>query len=142
MVEFRHGYHHGSRGGFWYQHPFYCHTSVYIDNSGDIYIGKGVSISRGVQIYTHEHHHDCMTIEDDVQSNRVRISGLRIDDDVYIGANTIITANVNRIGKGAVIGAGSVVTKEVPPYEIWAGNPAHFIKNRKINYNTEAVSHG
>ena len=51
-------------------------------------------------------------------------------DNVFIGAKTIITKPVT-IGQGAVIGAGSVVTKDIPPYEIWAGVPARFIK--KIN---------
>ena len=43
--------------------------------------------------------------------------------------NTIICNSV-RIGKGAIVGAGSVVTKDIPPYQVWAGNPAHFIKER------------
>lgn len=34
------------------------------------------------------------------------------------------------IGKGAIIGAGSVVTKDIPPYQVWAGNPARYIKDR------------
>lgn len=44
-----------------------------------------------------------------------------------MGAHTIILKGVH-IGKGAVIGAGSVVTKNIPENEIWAGNPAKFIK--------------
>ena len=46
-----------------------------------------------------------------------------IEDDVWIGRRAIIMGGVT-IGKGAVIGAGSVVTKDVPPYCVAAGNPA------------------
>ena len=54
-----------------------------------------------------------------------------IDDDVWIGAESIIGAGL-KIGQGAVIGAGSVVTKDVPAGELWIGNPARFI--RKIDF--------
>ncbi|MBP7508929.1 MAG: hypothetical protein KA807_14020 [Prolixibacteraceae bacterium] len=52
-----------------------------------------------------------------------------IEDDVWIGANAIILCGVH-IGKGSVIGAGSIVTKDVPPYSISVGNPAKTIKMR------------
>lgn len=52
-----------------------------------------------------------------------------IGNDVWIGARCLIKGGVS-IGTGAVIGMGSVVTHNIPPYEIWAGNPAHFIKKR------------
>lgn len=52
-----------------------------------------------------------------------------IGNDVWIGENTLIKAGV-RIGNGTVIGMGSVVTKSIGDYEIWAGNPAKFIKKR------------
>ncbi len=52
-----------------------------------------------------------------------------IGNDVWIGANAIILPGVN-IGDGAVIGAGTVVTKDVPPYAIVGGNPARVIKYR------------
>lgn len=52
-----------------------------------------------------------------------------VDDDVWIGARSIILKGVS-IGKGAVIGAGAVVTKNVPPYAVIAGNPAKIIKYR------------
>jgi len=52
---------------------------------------------------------------------------IEIEDDVFIGANSIILKGVS-IGARSVIGAGAVVTKDVPKEEIWAGNPAKFIK--------------
>ena len=52
-----------------------------------------------------------------------------IKNDVWIGSNSLVKAGVT-IENGAVIGMGSVVTKNIPPYEIWAGNPARFIRKR------------
>ena len=52
-----------------------------------------------------------------------------IGNDVWLGIRTIVRGGVS-IADGAVIGAGSVVTKDVGPYEIWAGNPARFIRKR------------
>lgn len=52
-----------------------------------------------------------------------------IGHDVWIGGNCLIKGGV-RIADGAVIGMGSVVTKDVGPYEIWAGNPAKLIRKR------------
>lgn len=52
-----------------------------------------------------------------------------IGNDVWLGIRTIVLGGVH-IADGAVIGAGSVVTKDVGPYEIWAGNPARFIRKR------------
>lgn len=52
-----------------------------------------------------------------------------IGNDVWIGDRVMVKAGLN-IGDGVVIGMGSVVTKSIPSYEIWAGNPAKFIKKR------------
>jgi acetyltransferase-like isoleucine patch superfamily enzyme len=56
-----------------------------------------------------------------------------IADNVFIGGFSIILKG-SKIGKGAIIGAGSVVSGEIPEGEIWAGNPAKFIK--KVNFNS------
>jgi len=53
-----------------------------------------------------------------------------IEDDVWIASNSVITANT-KIGKGSVIAAGSVVTKNVKPYSVAGGVPAKLIKKRK-----------
>lgn len=53
----------------------------------------------------------------------------KIGNDVWIGQAALIKSGVN-IGDGAIIGMGSVVTKDIPPYEIWAGNPARLIRKR------------
>ena len=54
---------------------------------------------------------------------------INIENDVWIGAYSTIMSGV-KIGNGAVIGASSVVTKDIPPYAIVAGNPAKIIKYR------------
>jgi chloramphenicol O-acetyltransferase type B len=53
----------------------------------------------------------------------------KIGNDVWIGSKCLIKGGVT-IGDGAIIGMGSVVTHDVPPYEIWAGNPARLIRRR------------
>lgn len=64
------------------------------------------------------------------QQGNMGRSSLVINDDVWIGARVIILGNVNSIGRGVIIGAGSVVTKPIPDYAIVGGNPARIIKYR------------
>lgn len=131
MSEFKIGFHHGKKGKLKIGKPFYVHPSVYIDNTGDVEIGNHVSISRNVEIYTHCHHHDKnLNITEAVQNKGTIPKSLQIEDDVYIGAKAIILAKVKKIGKGAIIGAGAVITKEIGEYEIWGGNPAVKIGER------------
>jgi carbonic anhydrase/acetyltransferase-like protein (isoleucine patch superfamily) len=53
-----------------------------------------------------------------------------IEDDVWIGHNAMILPGCRRIGRGAIIGAGAVVTRDVPRYTIVAGNPARPLRER------------
>lgn len=55
---------------------------------------------------------------------------LEIGNDVWIGANAVIMPEVSRIGDGAVIGAGAVVSRDVPPYAVVLGNPGRVVKYR------------
>lgn len=61
--------------------------------------------------------------------NEINNGKVIVFSDVWIGANAIIMSGVT-IGVGSVVGAGSVVTHDIPPYEIWAGNPAKKIRDR------------
>jgi acyl-[acyl carrier protein]--UDP-N-acetylglucosamine O-acyltransferase len=61
-----------------------------------------------------------------------------IEDEVWLGTNALIMSGV-RIGKGAIVAAGAIVTKDVPPYAIVGGNPARIIKMRHSPEVIEAL---
>lgn len=62
-------------------------------------------------------------------TNREKVKPVRIGKDVWIGHGSIILHGIS-IGEGSIVAAGSVVVNDVPPYSIYGGNPAYFIKNR------------
>jgi virginiamycin A acetyltransferase len=101
-------------------------------------IGRYCSFARNVYVYTRNHPYNHKSTHpffynsqlNLVGKNLIPTSKVVIGNDVWIGMNAIILPSVTRIGDGAVIGAGSIVTKEVPPYAIVAGNPARIIKYR------------
>ena len=76
------------------------------------------------------HKHDSIEIPIGLQGN-LPITPLTVLDDVWIGSRAIILPGCTRIGHGAIIGAGAVVTKDVPDWAIVGGNPAIIIKKRK-----------
>ena len=65
-----------------------------------------------------------------VEREQISRRSIEIGSDVWVGQNVIILPSVNKIGDGAVIGAGAIVTKDVPDFAVVAGNPAKFIKWR------------
>lgn len=118
----------------------YIGPSANFDGSGGITIGNGVIFAPKVTIYsrTHNFNNDLKALPfDDV----VWCAPVIIDDYVWIGANVIILPGV-RIGKGVIIGAGSVVPKNIPDYAIAVGNPAKVVGYRNKDsfdtlYNSE-----
>jgi len=64
-----------------------------------------------------------------IRLQEIRAIGIIIEDDVWLGVGSTVLDGVT-IGKGSVIGAGAVVTKDIPPYSIAVGVPAKVIKKR------------
>jgi len=95
-----------------------CH----LDGRGGLSIGDNVSVSPGVWILTDEHDIN------DPDFPEV-LSPVRIDDYAFIGSKAMILPGVT-IGRGAVVGAGAVVTKSVAPFEVVGGIPARTIGRR------------
>lgn len=98
-----------------------------IDYSGGLIIRDHVWISEGAIITTHSHKVADRMLKKDQQTE---FSELLIEDDAWIGAGALVLSSVNRIGRGAVIGAGAVVTKNVDDYSVVAGNPARHLRYR------------
>ena len=72
-----------------------------------------------------------------VKERLVKDSTLEIGNDVWIGQNAIILPSVNKIGDGAVIGAGVVVNKDIPPYAVVTGHPGRVVRYR---FSKELIS--
>ncbi len=99
-----------------------CHTSITI--------GDHVKIGGGVCIYDTDFHSldpklRAINSIDLINKSRKPVS---IGNNVFIGAHSLILKGVS-IGENSIVGAGSVVSKSIPANQIWAGNPAKFIRN-------------
>lgn len=91
-------------------------------------IGRCVLLAARVMVVGKDHNFDDPKIPI-VFSGRPELGETVIEDDAWIGAQCILMAGV-RIGAGAIVASGSVVTKDVPPREIWGGIPAKLIRRR------------
>ena len=97
--------------------------------NGKVTIGQNVMMGPDVCIYARNHAIDRTDIPMNAQGFADE-KPVTIADDVWIGAKVIILPGVH-VGTGSVIGAGAVVTKDVPDYAVVGGNPARVIKMRK-----------
>ena len=124
----------------------FIHENVFIRGNVEIEIGAGTTINRNTCILDkvkigmycsiapncvivgsiHNFNNKNILIKEQGST----ILGITIEDDVWIAANTTILDGVT-IGMGAVIAAGAVVNKDVPPYSVVGGVPARIIGNRK-----------
>lgn len=97
--------------------------SVLLDGRLGLYIGDNVSISEEASILTLEHDPNSPTFD-------TRGGSVRVEARVFVGARAMILPGVT-VGEGAVVAAGSVVTRDVPPFAIVAGVPAGKIGERR-----------
>lgn len=101
-----------------------------LDLTGNITIGEDTEIASGVRIFTHKHFwNHSKGLRKDIQ--KVTKHDLVIGKDVFIGTNAQLIG-IDYVGDGAVIGAGAIVTKNVEPFTVVAGNPAKIIGKRGL----------
>lgn len=98
---------------------------VFIDYSGEVIIRDNVQLTNGVIIETHNHdfHSDYKE-----SKTKITVTRLLIEEGAVIGSRAIILSSCHYIGKYARVGAGAVVTKDVPDYAVVVGVPAKIIK--------------
>ena len=99
--------------------------NVFIDYSGEVIIKDNVRLTNGVIIESHHHqiHSDPNTPKDIVIPTK-----LIIEEGAVIGSRAIILSSCHYIGKNSRIGAGAVVTKDIPDNVVAVGSPAKIIK--------------
>jgi len=113
-----------------------CFTIYNIDRYTTI--GRYCSIAQTARVLNHNHPIEFKStsaifynpVFKMVNVNPIEYIPLIIGNDVWLGHNSIIMPNVKEIGTGAVVAAGAVVNKDVPPYAVVVGNPARIVKYR------------
>lgn len=99
---------------------------VHIGAAESVVIGQGVLMASFV--YITDHDHDWSDPDDPIVSNRrLIVAPITVGDYVWIGERVMILKGVN-IGERSVIGAGSIVTRDIPPYSLAVGAPARVVR--------------
>lgn len=92
---------------------------------GPVSIGNNVIFAQNIVVSGLNHSYEDVHLP--ISKQKVSTSLIKIEDECWIGANVVITAGVT-INRHSIIAAGSVVTKDIPPYSVAAGSPAKVIK--------------
>jgi len=122
----------------------YVHLAngVYIQSGSEVIIGDFACVANGTKIYASSNTYKApdnrenlfllsMSSSAPATLQYIEHSPVTIDEYAFIGLNCVILPGI-KIGKGAIIGAGSVVTRDVPPYMIAVGSPARIVKKRPV----------
>ncbi len=108
------------------------HITPRVTVVGPVKLGNNVILANGVHISGLTHNYE--DVDMPVSKQGVSTNPVIIEDDVWIGGNSCINQGVH-IGSHSMVGAGSVVTKDIPAYSVAAGNPARLI--RQYNFKTK-----
>lgn len=100
---------------------------VFLHSAGGIRIGSRVGMGPFVKILTSVHDEAGRAVP--ILASPLRFAPVVVEDDSDIGVGAILLPGIT-VGRGAQIGAGAVVTKDVPPYAVVAGNPARVLRMR------------
>jgi acetyltransferase-like isoleucine patch superfamily enzyme len=111
-------------------------TRSYLDGNGGLEIGPNTLLSPGVQIITGNHVHSDPSIP--IKHQGTEYGRVTIGADCWLGTNVVILPGV-RIGDGAVVGAGAVVTKDVPELAVSVGVPARTVGHRGAAHQERSV---
>ena len=104
--------------------------SAFLDVASGLVIGENVNVGSHVSVYTRQHDIDACDFAEVGEP-------VVIEDYAYIGSHAIILPGV-RVGRGGVVGAGSVVTSDVQPFTFVAGVPARFVRSRSQHLTYES----
>lgn len=122
-------------GGPWKQSSITIGNNTFIGHSTQINVGSQFEIGDNCMVAPgcifSDAQHGFEDLEIPMKNQKCNYLSIKVEDDVWIGSGSIIISGV-RIGKGAIVAAGSVVNKNIPSYEIWGGVPAKKIKSRII----------
>ncbi|MED3946213.1 acyltransferase [Priestia aryabhattai] len=97
--------------------------------AGGIKIGNHVIMGQNVRFHSENHKFDRIDIP--IKQQGVTNKGIKIDNDCWIGSGVVFLDGVT-IGRGCVIGANTLVNKNIPPYSVAVGNPVKIVKDRRI----------
>ncbi|MBD2461558.1 acyltransferase [Oscillatoria sp. FACHB-1407] len=114
----------------------YLGAYVCIAGPGSIRIGKDCLIAAQSGLFASNHTFDKLDIP--IRKQEPTFKGIVIEDDCWLGTGVKVLDGVT-IGKGSVIGAGAVVTKDIPPYSIAVGVPAKIVGTRTANADREPL---
>jgi acetyltransferase-like isoleucine patch superfamily enzyme len=110
-------------------------TKIGLSNTiiGPVTIGNDIRLAQNITLSGLNHNYEDINIP--IHKQGVSTAPIRIEDNTWIGANVVVLAGVT-VGKHSIVAAGSVVTKNIPPYSVAVGNPARIIKQYNFETNT------
>jgi acetyltransferase-like isoleucine patch superfamily enzyme len=115
--------------GVWIGKNCYLGAFVIVRGHGGVHLGDHVQIGPNAQLLAVDHlYWDASDLSKPFGEQGLSARGIKIEDNVWIGGGSIVTDGVC-VGRGSVVAAASVVTKDVPPYTLVAGVPARVIKS-------------